>query len=58
MKPCQRKLLAYAVPVYMVLANRKQYFPIKLMAVTGNPRDFTIRGTLQKNQTHYQAFTL
>ena len=32
-----------------ILADAKYYMPIKLMSTTGNPRDFTVRGTLQKN---------
>ena len=38
--------------MYMFLVDTKHYFPIKWMAVTGNPRDFTIRGPLWKNHIH------
>ena len=48
MKLWQRKLFANSVHVCMILADTKLYIPINLMAVTGNPRDFTIIGTLQK----------
>ena len=40
------------VYVYMFLAESKLYVPIKLMALTGNSRDFTVSRTLQKNQIH------
>ena len=38
--------------MYLFFINTKQYVPINLIAVTGNPRHFTIRRTLQKIQIH------
>ena len=49
MKPWQRKLFANTSHVYMFLTYTKHPIPIKMMAVTCNPRDLTKRGTLQKN---------
>ena len=37
---------------FVFLAGTQHYVPIKLMAVTGNPRYLTIRGNLQRNQIH------
>ena len=38
------------VHIDVFLANSKHHVPIKLMSTAGNPKDFTLRGTLQKNQ--------
>ena len=46
--PWQRILFANTAQMYNFLADTKQYVPIKLMSTTGNPSDFTVRGTLQK----------
>ena len=49
LKPQQRKLFGNAVHINVFLADSKHYIPVMLMSTTGNPRDFTVTGTLQKN---------
>ena len=49
LKLWQRTLFVNTVYIYVFLADSKHYVPIKLMSTTGNPRDFIVRGTLQKN---------
>ena len=48
MKQWQRKLFSNTVHVYMLLADTKCYVSIKLMAVIGNLRYFTVSGTFKK----------
>ena len=49
LKPWQRKVFAHTVHAYVFLADTKYYVSIKLKSTTGNPRYFTVGGTLQKN---------